>query len=131
MTALTPQQVCAAIADELEAHPERWAQAGAAFTAQGFRTVPEDTQACQWCLMGMVMKSAPDITSDVYQELYFSLIAIGAGGSIANYNDSRGRTVGEIIALCRRAAGQGDGRSEPRDELQRDAGFSARVGSTL
>jgi hypothetical protein len=99
----TAAQVATDILDELTRYPDHWTQGYIAQNASGLVCPASDPEAVSWCLFGHILK----------RNAAFAEHSIGAAfgyplTSWSEWNDRRGRTVAEVIALLRRVieAGQ-------------------------
>lgn len=98
------KQIAQSIADELRVHPERWTQGHRALNENGERcSIPE---ASCLCLMGHIELRASDAFyfDSSIENAFLSFRRIAGLRSIAEHNDTPGRTVQDIIDLCERVA---------------------------
>lgn len=112
------QEVAADIARELREHPEHWIQnslvrveSGREFDDPGFVTCGD---AVCWCLEGLIIRRTSIDPEDgrIDRDLVFDAFRNVLGEhELYRWNDARGRTVGEVIALAERVA-------HPTDEQQ-------------
>ncbi len=88
------------IADELEAHPERWTQGCNARDRNGGVLDWTAPQAVCWCEYGHILKRKPAHIAPIM----VALESFTPTGSAVVHNDTPGRTVTEIIEWNRAAA---------------------------
>lgn len=111
-----------AIADEIEAHSERWGQGAFAFDAEGQEIdnynikvgseyeeeAEEASTAVCWCALGFVYRDSLNVEGMVAALALAAkpLVTWNTGGIpvIPAYNDAEGRTAAEIADLFRKAA---------------------------
>lgn len=97
-----PKEIAADIARELREHPERWTQGRDARDSRGAGVDYSDPSAVCWCLAGHV-----DRRGDVNAYVAFRVLLrrfIGNSVTPVSWNDTKGRTVDEVIELCERIA---------------------------
>lgn len=97
-------QVLEDIITELTEHPERWCQGTLARSKAGKSIASDSPEACTWCLEGhfakrtnTVCNNASRVANDYmgkHQKLYGS-------PWVTSYNDAQGRTVDDIVTLCK------------------------------
>ena len=88
------------IADELEAHPERWTQCFNARDTDGDSTSWGSPKVVCWCEYGHILKRKPAHIAPIM----VALESFTPTGSAIVHNDKPGRTVTEIIEWNRAAA---------------------------
>lgn len=96
------RQIAADIAKELREHPERWFQGALVKFADGASTstgagLLRDDAVC-WCLEGHICKRVDSEVRWVAMGDFRDAAKIT--GSLNFWNDERGRTVKDVIALC-------------------------------
>lgn len=101
----TIQEIAADIAKELREQPSRWTTGCLARDASG-RTVPygEDTAVC-WCLMGHLLRRAPNADAYRLGAPFFAALGLDRGKDDVGFstiNDDK--RVEDIIALCDQVA---------------------------
>jgi len=105
---LTPQVVAADIAREFREDARRWTQKACARDGNGYSCDENDSAAVCYCLRGAINKRVSwdnDLNHEVCQAFD---IALGHEPTetyrFVAWNDSPGRTVGEVIGLCEKVA---------------------------
>lgn len=115
--------VALSIAEELKAHPERWTQGVYARDADGKETDNHTGNVQCRCIMGHIFSRFPtmahcsdeDIRVMRVMQSQFNIVVSAAytrtdlngfkePSAIVNFNDTPGRTVAEIIAVCEKVA---------------------------
>lgn len=103
---MTPQEIAKSIADELREHPERWTQFATARDSAGRAVGYDSPTATCWCIAGLAWKRHPlGHASFALEEMSSKAIRVAQIPSVVGFNDTDGRTVQEIIALCDKLAG--------------------------
>lgn len=95
---MTPQELAADIAAELRAHPERWTKHAMARDSGGGPCDANSPHAVCWCLIGHGRKRHMSLPQEFYH-----LVNTGLIGS--KWNDTKERTVDDVISLCDAVAG--------------------------
>lgn len=104
------KRIAREISEELESHPERWFQgalvkfATGAMASTGYG-IDRDDAIC-WCLEGHIYKH---VDATVRVQAVFSFLEqayglIGTYNSLNGWNDAPGRTVEDVIELCKKVA---------------------------
>jgi hypothetical protein len=94
------------IVKELREHPERWTQQAIARTAAALELDDaNDVDAVCWCLEGHIEKRTSSTSSWEVYEAFRD--ALGTRG-LFRWNDSKLRTVDDVIALCETVANRTD-----------------------
>lgn len=79
---------------ELLARPEAWTKGAVARDASGIEVDFNSPSACQWCLMGAVVKCYPgEVRSNLWR------LGAARNGAIQDWNDLPSRTHAEVLAL--------------------------------
>lgn len=92
----TAQEVATDIARELRSNPAAWHQGNFNNGSASYGHL-----ATAWCLSGHLRKRGHALGESVYDAF---LEHIGADYVVCEWNDTPGRTVEEVIALCDRVA---------------------------
>jgi hypothetical protein len=96
----TVSEKLAAIADEIEQHPERWTQGAYARDKDGTDVgLDRSADAVCWCALGLTFRDEVDRTT-----LYAVVESIITERSVSHWNDAPGRTAAEVAAAFRRAS---------------------------
>jgi hypothetical protein len=95
-------EAAADIARELREHPRHWTQKVFARDVLGNPVFWSDPDAVCWCLAGHLCRRAP-----LHQrsQLLYVLMSVPRDlmlghQSVSQFNDAKGRTVEQVIALC-------------------------------
>lgn len=82
-----------------------WCQGTYALDAEGRQVDPTQPEAVAWCVAGAMIRAAFELAPNIAdaQSLYSEAYArfIGQAGSVATWNDRRGRTKDEVIEELR------------------------------
>lgn len=94
------------IAHELTLHPERWTQGWSARDSQDRKVSSLHPSAIRWCLYGHVSKRMGGLflEYEVHTALALQLGMDSNSFVVGSWNDTKGRTVQEVIDLCLGAA---------------------------
>jgi hypothetical protein len=98
-TEIEARAIARSIADELRARPDHWMR-GAMWRKDGSDRIVTEKEADVLCLMGHIFKRCGDRKSAPVVELFERHLS----RPIADWNDARGRTVEQVVALCERVA---------------------------
>jgi hypothetical protein len=99
----------AAIADEIEQHPERWTQGELARDVEGDEVPTESAEAACWCAWGWIDRVTGEYTLAYHPAVRALSCAVRA--DIIDWNDAPGRTAAEVAAAFRRASAIAKGES--------------------
>lgn len=100
-----PKAIAADIARELREHPERWTTGWCARDESGGGTSYDDDDAVCWCLMGHIMRRAPEADVYVIGAPFFAPFGLDPqADDIGFYHINDDKTVEQIIELCEKVA---------------------------
>ena len=86
---------------ELLADESSWTPASIARDAKGCAVADSSPLACQWCVVGALIKVYPEIGEQI--DAWNKLAKIVGGQHMAAWNDRRGRTHAEVLEAVRKA----------------------------
>jgi hypothetical protein len=82
-----------------------WTQNNLARTAAGSVVRPDSPVATSWCAAGALQRVTGGAHTDRYKAAWRALWLHVEGDSVAGWNDQSSRTVDEVVAALRAAAG--------------------------
>lgn len=107
----TGRDLLLAVAEAFEQRPETWSRGAFARTHNNALSSPNCHDAAKFCVLGAAYRAvetghASVAACNVYEVLFKSAIGGGrcSSRSITLWNDTRGRTVAEVVAMLRKAA---------------------------
>lgn len=86
-----------------------WTQGYYAKDAQGELVGIHDGDACSFCAVGAIHRASEDASDWARDEAGNAVVAVTPGFNIPIYNDAKGRTKDEILALFDKAKEQVNG----------------------
>jgi hypothetical protein len=89
--------ICADIASELTAHPERWTQVVMARDDMGCSVASYDPRATRWCALGHVARRVP-FRQWVRHPIVFALEA-AMDSDISTFNDAADTTAADVARV--------------------------------
>lgn len=103
MTATAAEKLLA-IAEEIEAHPERWCQGPQALSAIGETVEARSRKACAWCAMGFLRREGLWEVRGVADTSLDAAAQEDGEANFITFNETPGRTASEVAALFRKAS---------------------------
>lgn len=100
---LTPAEraICAKIAAEITEHPERWTQGFYARNASAQPLDARNPNAVCWCTLGFIDRELP---GNPGCPIEIALTEFTQTSSVAEWNDTPGRTASEVAAIFAKLA---------------------------
>lgn len=93
--------ICARIAAEITAYPQRWTQGATARAADGTPVSADDSRAVCWCALGFLRRETNYGSHVLKMRVAFGDIT---GKGIATFNDRTGRSASEVAAVFAKLA---------------------------